>query len=378
MKYLLSLLLALCTFAASAQTWVDSLDTYAREVYLPAKKYKWTWVNAALLKVVILEYDNAPANRQQQYLDYVKTAMQHSWKHARGGTPNAVASGLGMAFLYRATHEQKYLDKALKIYADYLKIDRCSNGGVSHLRLNRELWDDTIYMIGQFLLEMYRATGDVKYINEFVFQVDAHHEKLSDSVTGLWYHGWDNDNDLHFTFCSQRKWPGKQSRHSPEFWGRGNGWVVVTLADALKTIPKDNPAYDKLTGYLKEMLANLPKLQDETTGHWYQLPVRKGEAGNWIESSCTAMFAYGINTALQLGIVKGKAYQTAVDRAYTGLREYSIYHVSNGYLNTQNICKGTCIGDADYYYNRGNQTGKAYGLGAFIQFGMMYELSQGK
>jgi unsaturated rhamnogalacturonyl hydrolase len=54
------------------------------------------------------------------------------------------------------------------------------------------------------------------------------------------------------------------------------------------------------------MVVHLPALQDKQSGHWYQLPVRKGEAGNYIESSCTAMFAYGIQHALDLGLVKEK------------------------------------------------------------------------
>ncbi len=47
--------------------------------------------------------------------------MDKTYKHANGKVPNAVASGLGMAFLYRVTKDIKYKKACDKIYADYLK-----------------------------------------------------------------------------------------------------------------------------------------------------------------------------------------------------------------------------------------------------------------
>jgi unsaturated rhamnogalacturonyl hydrolase len=160
-------------------------------------------------------------------------------------------------------------------------------------------------------------------------------------------------------------------------WGRGNGWIVVTLSDALGMIPKSSPYYNEVSGYLKEMIGHLPQLQDPTTGHWYQLPVRNTDPDNWIESSCTAMFAYGINTALRLGIVTDSTYKTAVDRAYTGLRKYSLVTVQPKYLITQNVCKATCIGNKDYYFKRKSKQGTPYGIGMCTQFGLHYEIDNG-
>ncbi len=368
------LLLGATTFA---QTWVDTLDRYAREEYKPANKYKWTWVNAALLSTMVNRYDRGPAEEKPIYLNYVKTAMDHTYGKARGKTPNGVASGLGMAFLYRVTKEEKYLKKAEEIYAQYLKIKRTPNGGVSHLRLFYELWDDTVFMIGEYLMQMYWATGDEKYLDEFMSQFRIHREMLRDTTTNLWVHGWDADDKGHCTFCSQNKWQNHPDRRSKEFWGRGNGWIVVTLSDALEILPKDHKYWKEFAGYLTEMVTVLPALQDTTTGHWYQLPARKGEEGNYLESSCTAMFAYGILTAKKFNLVHGQHYVDAVVRAYEGLREMSLVEVPGGYLTTANVCKGTCIGNSDYYYNRKSQNGKAYAVGMFMQFGWTYERSVG-
>lgn len=359
---------------SGAATWVDTLDNYARNKYLPASRYMWTWVDAALLNTMVKEYDHTtdPA-RRQIYLDYVRKAMKVSDPVANGRMPNSVASALGLAFLYRVTRDEKYKIKAERIYRQYLRIKRTKDEAVSHLTHNVELWDDTIFMIGQFLLAMYQATGEQQYLDEFMKQLRLHRDKLQDHQSGLWVHGWDSDNKDHCFVCGQTHWPDKQTRRSAEIWGRGNGWIVVTLSDALMTVGKSNQYYPELSGYLKEMIQNLPELQDAKTGHWYQLPVRNKDTANFIESSCTAMFAYGINTAIRLGIVDDKEYETAVERAYHGLRQYSLEPISGQYLITRNVCTATCIGDKDYYLHRHVQRGKPYGIGMFIQFGAAYE-----
>lgn len=375
---IISVFLLLTFFQNSfAQTWADSLDAYARESFLPAKNYKWRWTHAALLNTMMKQYDLGAPAQKQLYFDYIKTAMDKTSELANGKTPNSVASAMGLAFLYNVTKDKKYKTKAEKVYNDYLKIRRTKDGAVSHLMLFTELWDDTIFMIGEFLLKMYAATGDEKYLDEFVKQFRLHREKLQSKETGLWVHGWDSDNKTHCTFCSQMYWANKESRRSSEIWGRGNGWIVVTLADALEIIPQNNIYWNELAGYLKEMIQHLPALQDKKTGHWFQLPERNTDAENWIESSSTAMFAYGINTALHFKLVSDSSFTASIASAYSGLRKYSIIPTGENYLTVKNVCVGTCIGNKNYYFKRKTKTGSPYGIGMAIQFGKKYELRNG-
>jgi len=373
----LVILLFFCFSVGKAQTWVDSLNTFAFEEHLPAKQYKWTWMNAPLLRAMVLNYELSEGAEKSFYLDYVQTAMDHNLKRANGKRPNTVASAHGLAFLWKELKDEKYLQVADKIYQAYLNIPRTSNGGVTHLARTPELWDDTMYMIGVYLLEMYRATGEEKYLDELMKQFRIHREKLSDPSSGLWVHGWDDNNSGRCTICGQRDWPNEETRRSEEVWGRGNGWIVVMLSDLIKTLPKDHPYYIEATGYLKEMIVSLPGLQDKTTGHWFQLPLKPEVSGNFIESSSTAMFSYGILTAIQEDLVDAKEYEPCLHLAYQGLRTYSLEQVGNQYLNTKNVCTGTCIGDEAYYLNRKSTSGKAYAIGMFIIFGTNYELEYG-
>ena len=355
-----------------AQTWVDSLDIYAREKFMPPSKFSWKWQDASLLFTFTKEYELADANEKDIYRSYVEAAMKGKVGRASGKSPNAVASGLGMAFLAHYSGNDKYGQAALKIFNQYQKINRTDNRGVSHKRFFKELWDDTIFMIGIFLGKMYIWTQDEKYLDELFIQIDAHREKLLDTESGLWYHGWDGDNKNRVNFCGQTGWSKNPEKRSQELWGRGNGWVIVTLAETVNILPAGNRYRKKAATYLKEMLVNLPEVQDTVTGHWYQLPMRPNQEGNFIESSATAMFAYGILTALNQNILSGEKYEKAVERAYAGLRKYSVINIK-GSLTVTNVCKGTCIGDMDYYLNRNSSSQKPYGLAMAILFGRTYE-----
>jgi unsaturated rhamnogalacturonyl hydrolase len=375
MKHRIPLILLLLFLAAPsirAQTWADSLDIYAREKYMPPAKFRWTWMKASLLFTMTKQYDHSAPDQKAVYLGYIKACMDRFVKKAGAKNPNGVASALGLAFLYRVTGEEKYKQACENIYAGYLLIKRTPDGGVSHLRGDLQLWDDTIFMVGEFLLEMYKATGDEKYLDELVKQVLVHRNYLKDDAWGLWVHGWDSDKKSHCHFCGDLRWPDKTTGRSQEIWGRGNGWIVVTLAEALQAVPKEDPKWEQLAGYLKEMTTRLPEVQDQISGHWYQLSVKPGVPGNFIESSCTAMFAYGISIALQYGVLNGAAYEKSVALAYNGLRAHSIQPLGNGYLTTKNVCMGTCIGDQDYYLKRPVKDEKPYSIGMSILFGRQF------
>lgn len=355
----------------NAQTWVDSMASYAHESYLPAKKFSWIWQHAALLHTFTRLYEQSDSAQKEIYFNYIKGAMDGSNK-SNARRPNTIAPAVGVAFLARYSNDEKYRKRAEAFYQDYLDIPKTKEGAVTHLKRSPQLWDDTVYMIGIFLLEMYRLTGDDKYLNDLLAQIRIHRTKLLDESTGLWVHGWDGNSKNNMAVCGQRSWPDKTTRRSTEIWGRGNGWVVVTLSEILNTLPQDHELWEETSSYLKEMVVKLPKWQDSKTGHWRQLTVKPDLEGNFIESSSTAMFAYGILTALKYKLVDEK-YSTNVSQAYNGLKQYSLQPMGEKYYNTKNVCQATCIGDEAYYLNRKVTNGKPYALGMFILFGTAYE-----
>ncbi|MBK6338935.1 MAG: glycoside hydrolase family 88 protein, partial [Bacteroidetes bacterium] len=71
-------------------------------------------------------------------------------------------------------------------------------------------------------------------------------------------------------------WANPTTRRSAEIWGRGNGWVVLTLSEILNNLPRNHPEWPIMANMLRYDYT-FAELQDANTGHWYQLTVRKGE-----------------------------------------------------------------------------------------------------
>jgi unsaturated rhamnogalacturonyl hydrolase len=372
-RLIITLGLFLSILNAAAQTRADSLDTYGREVFMPAAQYKWDWGQATMMNAMVHLYNTKPESQKKIYLDYVIAAMDKTWNDANGLHPNAVASGHGMAFLAKVTGDRKYIDKSNQIYADYLTTPRTKAGGVSHRSETVELWDDTIYMLSMFLLEMYRYTGDEKYLKELLDQLLIHKQKLADKKWGLWVHGYDDDKEDYNDRCSQFGWARMTpQRTSREFWGRGNGWVVMAIADALKTAPSGSALFKAFAVELREITRKLPKLQDKKTGMWYQLPIYPGQKENYVESSCTAMFAYGMAIGIELDVLGRKKFMPVVEKAYSGLKNYAC-KLEGKYVIPTKVCEGTCVGDRAYYFGRKTKEGVNYAIGTYIMLAIEYE-----
>ncbi len=363
-----------CSFFSYGQSsWVDSVDAHGREVFMPAEKYKWDWGQATFLHSLVQLYNSKSAADKQVYLNYIKTAMDASFGVANGKHPNAVASAHGMAFLARITGDKKYLEKSKEIYAQYLQTPRAPNGGVSHRAETVELWDDTVYMLSMFLLEMYRLTGDEKYIADFVAQFKAHDDELKDEKTGLWVHGWDADNEDYNDGCSIMGWPDKQTRKSSQVWARGNGWVGMALVDALETISKNSKYKRTLEKALQHYVSAVAPFQNKETGLWYTLISLPDNPKNYEESSASAMFAYTMIKGIQLKLLDKSKYLSMAEKTYQGLQESCLKKPGGAYLIPAKVSGGTCVGDENYYLTRKITEGTGFGYGTFIMFGMAYE-----
>jgi hypothetical protein len=52
-----------------AQTWIDSLDVFGREVFMPADQYKWDWGQATMMNAMVHLYNAKPELQKRIYLD---------------------------------------------------------------------------------------------------------------------------------------------------------------------------------------------------------------------------------------------------------------------------------------------------------------------
>ncbi|MDP4208987.1 MAG: glycoside hydrolase family 88 protein [Bacteroidota bacterium] len=239
--------------------------------------------------------------------------------------------------LYIQTKEQKYLALGKRI-ADkqWGPPEGPRVTPESHTFYRRGLtwqtrfWIDDMFMITAVQTQAYRATGDEKYINRAAKEMVAYLDSLQ-RPNGLFYHAPD----------------------APFFWGRGNGWMAVGMAELLRSLPKNHPERAKIKeGYLK-MMASLLKYQ-LPDGMWRQL-IDDPEA--WPETSGSAMFTFALITGVKNGWLDKKTFGPAARKAWLALVSYIN---ENG--DVKDVCEGTNKrNDRRFYLNRKRITGDMHG-----------------
>jgi rhamnogalacturonyl hydrolase YesR len=209
--------------------------------------------------------------------------------------------------------------------------------------MNGTLWPDDLYMGGVFLVRWGVYNHDQKFIEDAANNI-IHQAALEADTDGLWFHGY---------FVADQK-------HAPFKWGRGNGWVTVALVETLSALDEKSPLRPKLIAILKNQIAGLKKLQTDD-GMWRQV---LDQPELWEETSCTAMFAYGIARAVNRGWIDTSNMAVA-RRAFAGIAKKV---TAAGGVN--GTCIGTNIGqDLDYYIKRQQSDDDLHGRGVVLLAG---------
>lgn len=224
------------------------------------------------------------------------------------------------------------------------KQDRLPDGTLWRPKvMGGTLWPDDLYMGGVFLVRYGLYTHDQKYIDDAANQI-IHQAALEEDADGLWFHGY---------FVNEKK-------HAPYKWGRGNGWVTVTLVETLSAMPENDPLRPQLIKILSEQVAGLKKCQ-APDGMWRQV---LDHPELWEETSCSAMFAYGIARAANRGWIDASNLEMA-RRAFAGIAKNV---AADGSVN--GTCQGTNIGlDLDYYVKRPRPDDDLHGRGVVLLAG---------
>ncbi len=276
------------------------------------------------------EYTNDKALAEKIIARYEKYLEEGSFLISRHAHVDHNVEGIVPFQIYLYNGDEQYLKSGLS-FADSQWQEPREDGLTSQTRW----WIDDMYMVGMLQIQAYRATKDTKYADRAALQLTAYIDKLQ-QPNGLFFHG-------------------------PEFhyhWGRGNGWVAASMAEVLKSLPKDHALRDKLMDGYKKMMASLLKYQ-AGNGMWRQVIDYEY---SWAESSCTAMFAYAMTVGVDHGWLKSADYRPAVEKAWKGL----CAHVDRD-GNLREICVGTGQqDDIEFYLKRPRTLGDLHGQAPFL------------
>lgn len=335
------------------------MDRYAPEDLPPA--WRWHYHQGVFLCGVEMVWEH---ERDQRYDEYIKRYVdklvddEGNFAFARDEL-DAIQPGL---LLFRLDERNGAQDKRYRVAAHKLRslfhtLNRTSEGGFWHKdKYAYNMWLDGLYMGGVFALKFANAYGD-DGLRELVLKQEALMRKhMRDEETGLLYHAWDESRAM--------PWADPDTGRSPEFWGRSLGWYVLALAQFLDELPESDAGWETLAGELTSVVSALVRYQDAESGLWYQVVDKGHLADNWLETSCSSLFVYGIAKAYKRGLI-GEEGLLAARRGYEGLAAV-METDEEGRFVMPNICIGTSAGDYENYVTRPTSSNDLHGVGAFV------------
>lgn len=239
--------------------------------------------------------------------------------------------------VYERTNEERFLVAAGRLRQQMKSHPRTLEGGWWHKKVyEHQMWLDGLYMGAASVARYDADCGNdsvdwTDVVNQFLI-VGRH---SYDAATGLYRHGWDE--------AREQSWCDKATGRSQHAWGRANGWYFMAMADALSYIPEATTGRDTLVERFKSLAETLLTLRDEKSGMWYQVLDSNGREGNYVESSCSAMFIYGMLKGVEIGVLD-KRFVEEAKKAYAMYCQTFMDRDENGEMHVTNCCAVAGLG----------------------------------
>ena len=272
-------------------------------------------------------------------------------------TLDSMMTGRVLNLLHAETGDERWRIAAKKIRDRLDTYPRTTDGGFWHsVRQEHQLWADGTFMVNPFLVEYGRQHDDEAYAyDEATHQLVVYADHLQ-QPDGILKHAYDEKR--------VQVWAAEDTGLAPESWCRAIGWYGVAMIHVLEIVPDDHPRRAELLQILRDLVAGFAKHQDPESGLWFEVVDRQDREDNWTETSCSSMYTFTIDRAVELGWVDDK-YADVAERGYAGVLT-RISRDSVGLTTLAGIVVGTNVGDYRYYIDRPRRNDDFHGLGAFL------------
>ena len=329
----------------------------------------WNYIDGCML-TALMEMEGLTGDRR--YFQFAKDCVDYFVEEdgsIRTFKPQAhnlddINEGRVLFALYERTGEEKYRRAADFLRGRLAEQPRTEEGNFWHKAIYpNQVWLDGIYMAQPFyaLYEKHFGTGSY---TDTVSQIQNVRAKMFSEEKGLYFHGYD---------ASRRAfWADPATGCSKNFWLRSLGWFGVALADLLDILPQGGER-DALGEIFTELMASAARCADPDTGLYWQVPDQGGRAGNYLETSGSAMMAYAMLKGARLGVL-GKEYAAKGQKTFDGIMEKYLTFTENG-LDLGGICLVAGLGPEnnrrrdgsyEYYISEPVVANDAKGVAPFV------------
>lgn len=252
-----------------------------------------------------------------------------------------VNSGKILFPIYAQSKEERFR-KAMDLMREQMRTHpRTKDGSFWHKKIYpHQVWLDGLYMAGPYLAEYAKTFNETALYDDIAVQILDVHKYMYDAKTGLYYHGWDESR--------KQRWANPQTGLSPNFWSRSIGWYMMAIVDVLDFLPVNHPKRPEIISIFRNLSSSLVKFQDKKTGMWYQVTDQMNKAGNYVESSASAMFIYSWVKGAQKGYLD-KSFLAKGTKAYAQFVKRFIKQNSDGTISVTDACSVAGLGGDKVY-----------------------------
>jgi unsaturated rhamnogalacturonyl hydrolase len=278
---------------------------------------------------------------------------------------DSILLGRQLLLLYGVTQDKRYLTAATFLYDQLREQPRTPSGGYWHKqRYPNQMWLDGLYMAEPFRAEYAALSHHPEEFKDITQQFVLMEQHARAPKSGLLYHGWDESR--------QERWADQQTGLSREFWARGMGWYMMALVDALDFYPKNDPGRNQLLLILQREAIAVARVQDSSTGLWYQVIDKPGAKGNYFESSASCMFVYAFAKGVRRGYLP-PSYLNHAERGYKGILKQLVSMAPEAGFTLSGTVKAAGLGgnpyrdgSYGYYLSERVVSNDPKGVGAFL------------
>jgi rhamnogalacturonyl hydrolase YesR len=172
-------------------------------------------------------------------------------------------------------------------------------------------WADALYMVMPVFTKLYKATGEVKYLDKLYANYKWADELMYDKDEQLYY------RDAKYIYPKVKTTSGGKS-----FWARGDGWVLAGLAKVLSDMPADYAHRDFFVQRFRELAQGVARVQ-RPGGYWSRSMLCEEDAPG-PETSGTAFFTYGMLWGVNHGLLDRATYEPVIAKAWKYLSKTAL------------------------------------------------------
>ncbi|OKL60587.1 hypothetical protein UA08_04012 [Talaromyces atroroseus] len=249
--------------------------------------------------------------------------------------------GRGLLMEYIDSDHNQTVDAALDALNESIELQKRNQyGGLWYFTYPNWSYLDGMFSYTSFasLYTSFFNPSDTKNTTDrIIYQLDLLWSHCRDNATGLLFHGYDASKSA--------SWADPVTGASPVVWGRALGWYFMALVDWLEmnTFQTQSLQWAQVHSRFVALADAIVEAADPASGAWWQVLNFSGREGNYIESSGSSMFVYGLYKGVRLGYLSSAAerHRETANRAYEYLVDTFVVKNDNGTLGwngTVSVC----------------------------------------